>query len=79
MSSNGYPADFNTRLRNAVEKVTRDDVARVAKKHLQPALLSVVAVGIKEQFDKPLDVIGPVTTLDITIPEPPKAGTKPGK
>jgi len=75
----GYPADFNTRLRNAVEKVTRDDVARVAKKHLQPALLSVVAVGIKEQFDKPLDVIGPVTTLDITIPEPPKAGTKPGK
>jgi zinc protease len=66
----GYPADFNTRVRNAVEKVTKDDVLRVAKKHLQPDLLSIVAVGIKEKFDKPLDTFGPVNTIDITIPEP---------
>jgi predicted Zn-dependent peptidase len=69
-----YPADFNTRVRNAVEKVTKDDVLRVAKKHLQPDVLSIVAVGIKEQFDKPLDMFGAVNTIDITIPEPkPKA------
>ena len=76
----GYPADFNTRVRNAVEKVTKDDVLRVAKKHLQPDQLSIVAVGIKEQFDKPLDTFGPVNTIDITIPEPkpkaPAAGPK---
>lgn len=70
----GYPADFNTRLRNAVEKVTRDDVLRVAKKHLQPDLLAIVAAGIKEQFDKPLDTFGPVSVIDITIPEPAKKG-----
>ena len=47
---------------------------RVAKKHLQPDVLSIVAVGIKEQFDKPLDMFGAVNTIDITIPEPkPKA------
>ncbi len=69
----GYPADFNTRLRNGVEKVTKEDVLRVAKKHLQPDLLSIVAAGIKEQFDKPLDTFGPVNVIDITIPEPKKA------
>jgi predicted Zn-dependent peptidase len=66
----GYPPDFNTRLRNAVEKVTKEDVLRVAKAHLQPNLLSIVAAGIKEQFDKPLDTFGPVTVIDIAIPEP---------
>ena len=70
----GYPPDFNTRLRNAVEHVTKEDVLRVAKKHLQPDLLSIVAVGIRERFDKPLDTFGPVNVIDITIPEPkPKA------
>jgi zinc protease len=69
----GYPPDFNTRLRNAVEKVTKEDVLRVAKKHLQPDLLAIVAAGIKEQFDKPLDTFGPVTVIDITIPEPKKS------
>lgn len=66
----GYPPDFNTRLRNAVEKVTKEDVLRVAKKHLQPDLLSILAVGIKEQFDQPLDTFGPVNVIDISIPEP---------
>ena len=66
----GYPPDFNTRLRNAVEKVTKEDVLRVAKAHLQPNLLSIVAAGTKEQFDKPLDTFGPVTVIDLAIPEP---------
>jgi zinc protease len=66
----GYPPEFNTGLRNAVEKVTKEDVLRVARQHLQPDLLSIVAVGIDEQFDKPLDTFGPVTVIDITIPEP---------
>ena len=31
----GYPADFNRRLRDGVEKVTRADILRVARKHLR--------------------------------------------
>lgn len=66
----GYPADFNVKLRDAIERVTKDDVLRVAKKHLNPDALTILAIGRKEQFDKPLDTFGKVTTLDITIPEP---------
>lgn len=66
----GYPADFNTRLRDAVEKVTKEDVLRVAQKHLHPELLTILAVGRADQFDKPLDTFGKVNTIDITIPAP---------
>ncbi len=66
----GYPFDFNVRLRNAVEKVTKDDVLRVAKKYLHPEALTILAIGRQEQFDKPLETFGKVTTIDITIPEP---------
>ncbi len=66
----GYPADFNTRLRNEVEKVTREDVLRVAKKDLRPGELSILAIGNADKFDKPLSTVGKVKTIDITIPEP---------
>ncbi len=66
----GYPADFNTRLRNEVEKVTREDVLRVAKKDLRPGELSILAIGNAAKFDKPLSAVGKVHTIDITIPEP---------
>jgi len=66
----GYPADFNARVRDAVEKVTADDVLRVAKKYLNPDALTILAVGRQDQFDKPLSTFGKVTTIDITIPEP---------
>jgi len=66
----GYPADFNVRLRDAVEKVTREDVLRVARKYLHPEALTILAIGRQEQFDKPLATFGTVTTIDIAIPEP---------
>jgi zinc protease len=66
----GYPTDFNVKLRNAIEKVTKEDILRVAQKHLQPDALTILAVGRAEQFDKPLSTFGKVTTLDIKIPEP---------
>ncbi len=70
----GYPADFNVKLRDAIEKVTKDDVLRVAKSRLNPDALTIVAVGRQDQFDKPLSTFGKVTALDITIPEPKAAG-----
>ncbi|MFI5181796.1 MAG: insulinase family protein [Thermoanaerobaculia bacterium] len=64
----GYPPDFLERYRNEIEKVTADDVLRVAKKHIRPADLAILVVGKSADFDKPLSTFGPVTKLDITIP-----------
>jgi predicted Zn-dependent peptidase len=66
----GYPVDFNRRLRDGIETVTRADILRVARKHLDPDALTILALGRADQFDKPLSDFGPVTTIDITIPEP---------
>lgn len=78
----GYPADFLERFRDAVEKVTTADVNRVAHKYIDKNKLAVLVVGHPADFDKPLSTFGPVTKLDISIPNAPpaavaaKAGSK---
>lgn len=66
----GYPANFNDTFRAAIEKVTKEDILRVAQKHIHPDSFTIVAVGNAEKFDKPLSTFGQVRTLDISIPEP---------
>ena len=69
----GYPLDFLERYRDGIEKATREDVERVAQKYIPPKeQLRILVVGNPGEFDKPLDTLGHVTTLDITIPPPPK-------
>jgi zinc protease len=68
----GYPADFLQKTKTNVEKVTKTDVLRVAKKHLEPDKLQILAVGRPDDFDEPLSVLGPVNEIDITIPPPQK-------
>jgi len=68
----GYPADFLLRIKENVEKVTREDVLRVARKHLRPDKVQILAVGRPDDFDEPLSVLGPVNEIDITIPVPQK-------
>ncbi|MFC6644465.1 M16 family metallopeptidase [Granulicella cerasi] len=68
----GYPADFLERYRAGIEKVTAEDVSRVANKYVQPEKLSIVVVGNPAELDPPLSKLGPVTTLDISIPGAPK-------
>ncbi|HYX68141.1 MAG TPA: pitrilysin family protein [Terriglobales bacterium] len=65
----GYPADTLERYRAGIEKVTRADVERVAKKYIHPEQMALLVVGKESDFDKPLSTFGKVTTLDITIPE----------
>ena len=72
--SYGYPADFLERYRTGIEKVTRADVARVAGKYIHKDQLAVLVVGKAADFDRPLSSFGPVTALDISIPQP--GGTK---
>jgi predicted Zn-dependent peptidase len=64
----GYPLDFSEKLKAGVEKVTKADVLRVAKKYLQPDKVQILVVGKKEDFDKPLSTLGTVRVIDITIP-----------
>ncbi len=67
----GYPLDFLAKYRDAVEKVTTADLNRVANKYIDPSKLAILVVGNSSGFGKPLSKLGPVKTLDITIPMPP--------
>jgi zinc protease len=67
----GYPADYLERYRAGIEKVGKEDVARVAVKYLHRDKLAVLVVGNTAEFDKPLSALGAVTNVDITIPPPP--------
>jgi predicted Zn-dependent peptidase len=69
----GQPLDWLDRYRAAIEKVTVADVTGVAKKYIHPSQFSIVVVGPREGRDKPLETLGPVKTLDLTIPEPASA------
>ena len=70
----GYPRDFIHQYQHAIEAVTRADVLRVAREHLQAKNLTVVAVGNPQEFGKPLATLGlPVASIDLTIPQPPGA------
>ncbi len=67
----GLPLDFLETYRSNVERVTRKDVDRVAAEYLHPERASLLVVGRKGDFDRPLSSFGEVTELDITIPSPP--------
>jgi zinc protease len=67
----GYPLDFLENFQKEIEKVTKEDVARVAAKYLHREQMAVLVVGNVSQFDKPLSSLGPVNKVDITIPPPP--------
>lgn len=73
----GYPADFLERYRAGIEKVTKEEVARVAERYIHKDRLAVLVVGKASDFDRPLRSFGPVATLDITIPSPMAAKANP--
>ncbi len=77
----GYPRDFIFEYQKAIAAVTRADVLRVAREHLHPQNLAIVAVGNPDEFGQPLASLGlPVTPIDLTIPEskPAAAAVSPG-
>lgn len=70
----GYPEDFLEKYRQGIEKVTQQDVDRVAQKYVHKDKMALLVVGKAADFDRPLSSFGPVTTLDISIPPPPGQG-----
>jgi zinc protease len=66
----GYPSDFINRYKDAVAKVTAQDILRVAKEYIKPEEFTIVAVGQTAKFADSLKSLGEVKKLDITIPQP---------
>jgi len=66
----GLPVDYLQQLKEAVEKITPQDIIAVAKRKLNPDNLQILVVGKAEEFDQPLSVFGQVNEIDITIPAP---------
>jgi zinc protease len=64
----GYPADFLEKYRAGIERVTQQDVERVAQKYVHKDKLAILVIGKAVDFDRPLSSFGPVTTVDISIP-----------
>ena len=65
-----YPLDFIEKYRAGIEKVTAADVIRVAQKYVDANKLAILVVGNGKEFGTPLSKLGPVQSLDITIPLP---------
>ncbi|HSP33563.1 MAG TPA: pitrilysin family protein, partial [Thermoanaerobaculia bacterium] len=65
----GFPLDYFQKYPSNIEKVTAEDVARVANKYTNPDQLAILVVGNEKDFEKPLSTLGTVTPVDITIPE----------
>ncbi|HEX2833408.1 MAG TPA: pitrilysin family protein [Thermoanaerobaculia bacterium] len=65
----GFPSNYFQQYPSLIEKVTADDVQRVAKKYVHPDQLAILVVGKEADFEKPLSSLGQVTKIDITIPE----------
>ena len=67
----GYPQDFIQQYQKGLAAVTKADVLRVAKAHLDPAKFTIVAVGNPADFGKPLSALGtePIP-IDLTIAPP---------
>jgi zinc protease len=76
----GYPRDFLQQYQKALAAVTRADVLRVAKEHIDPAHFTLVTVGNPQEFGQRLETLGsPVHPFDLTIPsDKPAAGPNPG-
>lgn len=76
----GYPRDFIDRYQRAIQALTRQNVLRVAREHLNPKDLTIVAVGNPQEFGTSLATLGlPVTSIDLTIPEPAAAKAQAAK
>lgn len=66
----GYPADFLERYKSGIERVSAEDVTRVANKYIDVSKLAIVVVGNGKDFGEALSSLGPVENIDISIPPP---------
>ena len=72
----GYPANYLETYEAALRKVTVADLTAAAKKYIHPDKLAILVVGNGPEIQPGLDALklGPVKTIDITIPGAPQGG-----
>ena len=61
----GLPRDFLQRFRDNVVKLTKEDLLHVARKHLHPDRITILAVGKDDDIEKPLSTFGQVRHLTL--------------
>ncbi|MGE0405926.1 MAG: M16 family metallopeptidase [Candidatus Korobacteraceae bacterium] len=67
----GVPPNYLEQYRAAIEKVTAQDVKRVATKYVRPKEFALLVVGAPDPVREELKPLEPIQTIDITIPPPP--------
>ena len=72
----GYPKDFIFQYQKAIAAVTKADILRVAKQYVHVQELATVAVGNPKEFGKPIETLGKVILIDLSIPEPKQEAAK---
>lgn len=65
----GYPLDWLERYIDGIRAVNLEQVQAVGTRYVKADDLSIVVVGPREGRDRPLEDFGPVTELDVAIPE----------
>jgi hypothetical protein len=66
----GYPSDYLKQWRAGIDRVTKAEILRVAKKHLEEGRFLTTVLGNAPKFDQPLASLGPVAEVDYSIPPP---------
>ncbi|MFN3467314.1 MAG: M16 family metallopeptidase, partial [Candidatus Brocadiales bacterium] len=61
----GLPLDYLDTYVAKVKAVSREDILRVAQKYLQPDKVTLLVVGNKDKFDRPLSEFGEVRTVEL--------------
>lgn len=56
----GLPEEYLEKYQQRIAAITRQDLERVAQKHLHPDQTLLLVVGKEEDFDQPLSSFGPV-------------------
>jgi len=65
----GYPSDFLQTYQENVKNMTKTDVLAATQAVWHPDDMTILAVGNYADFDGDFTTYGPVTMVDITIPE----------
>jgi hypothetical protein len=66
----GYEADFLQKYQEQVKNMTKEQVLEATQAVWEPDRMTIFAVGNYADWDGNFDTFGPVTMVDITIPEP---------
>ncbi len=61
----GLPKDFLQQFRDSVVRLTKEDLLRVARMHLHPDRVIILAVGKDDDFEQPLSSFGKIHFLTL--------------